>query len=165
MNSGWIGVMALGIALAGSSQQLNAGEPEKIGRDAVTLRKTLTEMGYVLNSPQAPSDPNVLSVQIGETPTAIVLGGCDKLKTNCTYMVLVSSFTNVVNPSDQWINEQNQEYDLMKFYRREDKTLGFTHGFVTGDLTRASLKSIFELWNTSANDVGQVALKAKLVTN
>jgi hypothetical protein len=145
---------------AGMAQTSNEGA--RLGRDIFTISAALKDIGLKPEDPVTADGTTTISVDIEGTPTTLILGGCNKLQSSCTYAVLISSYTDIINPSAEWIATQNTEFDLIKVSLREDKTLGFNHAFTTEGMTRDGLRSVLKFWSTSSNGLAEQAVKDKV---
>ena len=132
-------------------------------KSLVSLAKTLEMMGY-------PSEPSlsdggypILTIRTADTQTAIVFGGCEK-ETNCKYIVLVTSFTDVKSPPEAWLQKLNADYDLLKVALNEDKTLRISHGAIVEGLPVSSFRKILDEWVAAVTTVAKDAMTEKLVS-
>lgn len=154
--------------LAGAMLVLLAGAAhaeDNLATDPATLAKTLTEMGYKPGKTETIDGIPYFEADVDGTPTVFTFGGCSKLQLTCTYIVLTSSYSDVVEPPSEWLTKKNLDLDLVKLYTRDDKTLGFNHGFSTIGLSRVGLKTVLENWTSSANAIATDALSSKLIKN
>jgi hypothetical protein len=131
-------------------------------KDSTKFAATLKEMGYSVDASTTDTGAPQLVAKIGGLETSILLLGCTKGK-NCSHIFLSSSYADVVNPSDAWITEMNDNFDFLKVGRNPDKTLFFgTAHFVEG-LPRSALKTILEIWDGDTSALAEKAREAKLV--
>lgn len=132
--------------------------------DPASFAKALTGMGYK----PGPVDPNngapLIRVPIGDFETVFAFGGCTDGKA-CTYLLLVSRFTDLKNPPAAWVNARNAEYDLGKAWiDTDDGTLAFSMAAPTGGepLTTPMMRFMLDQWRAFVGGIAQSALKEKL---
>jgi hypothetical protein len=134
------------------------------GRDPAAFAKTLTDMGYSPTKLETSDDIPMFNAEISGTDTAFVFGGCVGGK-DCSYIALVSSFTDVSNPPTEWINRMNRDYDLGKLWINGDKNLSFSLVIPMGvePIPRGTLRFALEQWTAFVNTVADSARQEKLV--
>jgi hypothetical protein len=134
------------------------------GRDPVLFAKALSEMGYSPTAAKASDEIPMFNAEISGTDTTFAFGGCVGGK-DCTYVLLVSSFTDVANPPAEWINRINRDYDLGKLWINEDKNISFSLMIPMGVelIPRGTLRFSIEQWSAYISAVAASARDEKLV--
>ena len=132
-----------------------------IGVEApAALHAALQEMGYapdVLDLSGAPSTV----ITSNDSRYWVVLGGCTDKKA-CKTLMIGSTFTDVAASLD-WVNKQNESFDLLKVWLNDKKQLSYGVQVPTVGVTRPQLRALIDGLNTSAAQLGQDAIDAKLV--
>jgi hypothetical protein len=143
----------------------NAGTKDQTisAKSPGTLASNLTMMGYPSKQSKSETGNPILTIKTGDTETAIVFGGCEK-ELNCTYIAFVTSFTDVKNPPDSWLQKLNDEYDLFKVCLNEDKTVRISQGAVVEGLPISSFRTILDQWVAAIGTVARDAVKEKLIS-
>lgn len=131
-----------------------------------TIRALMTRWGYRPESMERSADgiPN-FEMTVGEIATVVAFGGCTDGR-NCTYIVLVANYTDVVNPPFEWLNARNNDYDLATVSRSELGILSIRTGIMLG--TQGIPEALFHDqlldWVTTCQSIASEALDAHLVT-
>jgi len=135
-------------------------------RDPAVIRALLGRWGYQPGPMETSSGgvPNFL-VTVDEIATAIAFGGCTAGR-NCTYVVFVSTYDDVVNPPWEWLNARNNDYDLVAVSRAEDGKLSVRGGVMLGTqgIAEALFREQLRDWATTNHSIAQEALDAHLAT-
>lgn len=154
----WIaaGLMVLG-AQAATAQVIDARNPANVS-------KAMAELGHKINPADNKGGYPMFTAEINGWNTAVVFGGCTG-NTNCKYMLLVSSFSDLTNPPADWINKVNADLDLGKVWVNEEKTLSFSQPVAIGEgqLQRDTLRYVLDQWGGIVRYLSKAATDAKLV--
>lgn len=139
-----------------------AAEPMMNAEDPAALVASLKEMGYAPDPIDVASDsPSTVITSSGSRYWA-VLGGCTG-KRDCDYLVLGSSFSDVVDPPAAWVAEQNKDFDTLKVWINDQKQLTYSASVLTTGLTRAQFRAVMDALTGSEAVLGNRASEAKLV--
>ena len=154
-----IPAIALAALLASSAH----GEAPKIGiADPAIFADQLRGMGYTVGPIESREGIPMTSTDIGGLSTVLTFGGC-KAGKNCTYLLLITSFSDVINPPAAWLNKTNADFDLVKVWTNSSGGATLSHAVVFGDgLPAATFARILEQWQLSAAGVAQSAVTAKI---
>lgn len=165
MNRFLLVALALAANVAAGSAVL-AAPAQVTARDPAALRALVGRLGYQPGALETSSGgvPNFL-VTIDEIATAVAFGGCTGGR-NCTYVVFVSTYEDVVNPPWEWLNARNNDYDLVAVSRAEDGTLSVRGGVMLGTqgISEALFHDLLRDWATTNHSIAQEALDAHLAT-
>ena len=146
--------------LAGAASA--AAEPMMNAQDPAGLYASLKEMGYAPDSVDTSSDSPTTVITSGGSRYWLVLGGCTA-KRDCDYLVVGSSFSDVVDPPTAWVAEQNKDFDLLKVWTNDQKQLTYSSALLTTGLTRAQFRAFMDALTGSESALGNHAAEAKLV--
>lgn len=149
---------AAGILAASSAQ---AAEPSMGASDPATLYASLQAMGCSPEPLSVAGAPSTIIVSQGQR-FWVVLGGCDEKKA-CKTLMVGATYTDVVNPPLDWINRQNESYDLIKVWINKERQLAYSAQMPTLGVTRPQFRTLVDSLTQSARQLGQDALEAKLV--
>lgn len=153
---------ALGLALAMIGTSTASAQPVSIKNPAAFVA-TLKAMGYAPGPlTNVETAPEVI-VQIGGFGSTLRLAGCDA-GTNCDYMTLILSFNDVVNPPMHWVQEMNDEFDLLRVGINENGQLYLFGAYVVEGLPQSELRRIFDYWSADTAAVGQEAVEGGYAT-
>jgi hypothetical protein len=145
--------------LAGAA---SAAEPMMNAQDPAALAASLKEMGYAPDPIDTASDSPSTVITSGGSRYWLVLGGCTN-KRACDYLVLGSSFSDVVDPPAAWVAEQNKDFDTLKVWTNDQKQLTYSASVLTTGLTRAQFRAFLDALTGSESVLGNRASEAKLV--
>lgn len=126
------------------------------------FQASLRQMGYDPEVSKSDDGHPVFKITRDGSSTAIVLGGCEN-GTACTYVAFVTSLTDVINPPAEWLQSVNDDFDLIKVVVNDDKTLRIAHSAVIEGLPVTSFRYLLDQWFAGVSEVGQKAIKDKLV--
>jgi hypothetical protein len=124
------------------------------------LHGALKDMGYAPEDLDMSGAPSTV-ITSNNSRYWVVLGGCTDQKA-CKTLMVGSTFTDVAASLD-WVNQQNESFDLLKLWLNDKKELSYSVQVPTAGLTRPQLRSLIDGLNTSAAQLGQDAIDAKLV--
>ncbi len=117
---------------------------------------TLKAMGYA-PSPIAKADTTPeFDITIEGFATTLRLQGCTAGK-DCKYMTLVASYSDVLNAPQDWMQQMNDEFDLLRVGTNEKGMLYMFGGYVVEGLPQKELKRIFDYWGADTAAIGQEA--------
>lgn len=128
-------------------------------KDPDVFVRQLAEMGYAPDTIDKQGNTVTMLAHLANGGLVVVLGGCVKNR-DCTYAVLVGSFTDVKNATPEWIAKMNLSYDLIKIWKNDEGNVTYSSSAVVEQLPRASLKQWIELVDQSSNELAQEAVKA-----
>ena len=154
-----IPAMVLAAMLASSAQ----AETPKIGiADPAAFVDQLRGMGYSVGALESRDGIPMTSADIGGISTVVTFGGC-KAGKDCSYLLLITSFSDVIDPPAAWLNKVNADFDLVKVWTNGSKTATLSHAVVFGDgMPPATFARILEQWQLSAAAVARSAVAAKI---
>lgn len=157
--------IVFGLSAVLCATALSAAETE-VGISAKSpnaLAERLAQMGYAAKPSKSDSGSPVLTIQTGDIQTAIAFGGCEK-ELNCTYIALVTTFTDVKSPPEAWLQKMNADYDLVKVSLNEDKTVRVSQGAIIEGLPVSSFRTLLDQWVAGASAVARDAVQEKLTS-
>ena len=143
---------ALLAAAAPGVEPINAHDP-------VVLEQQLREMGFEPDPFKLTETSANTVLHLSGGTLAVSLGGCTKGK-NCTYVVLVGSFNDILKPPADWVARMNVNYDLIKVWVRDDGKLAYSAGGIVDGIPRSVLRRWIERVEASSDDLGAEAVKA-----
>lgn len=150
------------VAAALWSAPTMAAEPALNAGNAAGLYTSLKDMGYAPTPIEIKPDIASTVITSNGSQYWLVLGGCTDKK-GCSYIVVGSSFTDVVEPPTAWLLDQNKDLDLIKVWLNDDKLLTYSASVLTADLTRTQFRAFVDTLIVSEVLLGQRAIEAKLV--
>ncbi len=124
------------------------------------LHTALRDMGFAPEELDLSGAPSTV-ITSNDSRYWVVLGGCSDKKA-CKTLMIGSTFTDVT-PSLDWVNKQNESFDLLKLWLNDKKQLSYSVQVPTAGLTRPQLRALVDGLNNSAAQLGQDAIDAKLV--
>lgn len=150
------------LALAGPAAYA-APEAAVSIKDPEAFAKTLREMGYTPEGmTEAPRMP-AMQIMVGDLPTRVTLGGCDKDRKNCTFLYISAIYGDVPNPPPEFVTRMNDMFDIIKVSTSADKDLFFNATHVMEGAPRSTLRLILDFWVKDAALLAEEAGKAGLV--
>ncbi|HEV2815891.1 MAG TPA: YbjN domain-containing protein [Allosphingosinicella sp.] len=163
MNKFMLATLALAAAAPApapaAAAQVTAGDP-------AAVRALVERWGYRPGPLETSSGgvPNFVAT-IDEIATAVAFGGCTGGR-NCTYVVFVSTYDDVVNPPWEWLNARNNDYDLVAVSRAETGHLSIRGGAMLGTqgIAEALFHDLLRDWASTNHSIAQEALDAHLAT-
>lgn len=143
------------------SAPLHAQAERPIGAETpAALHGALRDMGYAPEALDLSGAPSTV-ITSNDSRYWVVLGGCADKKA-CKTLMIGSTFTDVAPPLE-WVNKQNESFDLLKMWLNDKKQLSYAVQVPTAGLTRPQLRALVDGLNNSAAQLGQDAIDAKLV--
>jgi hypothetical protein len=127
-------------------------------KDASSFWSMLKTMGYQPTPLTDVDSAPEFDITIDGFVSTLRMVGCPARK-NCKYITLIGSYTDVINPPQSWIQQMNDEYDLLRV-GTEKKTgrLYMFGGYVIEGLPQSELRRIFDYWGADTAGVGQEAI-------
>jgi hypothetical protein len=158
--------LALAAALPAAAQNAPTDTTAATVRtaDPAAVAAALAAMGYRPGAVEPNGGAPLFKVDIADFDTAIVFGGCAN-GSDCRYLVLVSRFTDVLNPPADWVNAHNRDLDLGKLWVGDDGTLAFALAMPTGGepISVPTLRFVIEQWTGVIGTLSRAAIDAKLI--
>ena len=151
-------VTAAALALAAAQ---GGGDPPMNASDPATLEASLREMGYAPDPMDMSSDTPSTVITSGGGKFWVAMGGCDRRR-NCNYVVVGSTFNDVVDPPAAWLLEQNRDLDLIKVWLNDAKEVTYGSSILAHGLTRSQFRAFMEALIDSEGTLGRRAIEAKL---
>ena len=130
-------------------------------KDPKQFEVQLKEMGYAPEPFSAGTGTLETVLHLPNETLGVVLAGCTDGK-NCTYIVLLGSFTDLNDAPADWVAKMNANYDLIKVWVRNDKRLAYSAGAIVEGLPRSTFRAWIDNIVDSSNDLAAEALKAEL---
>ena len=152
-------MMATAMLLMAAAQA--GGDPPMNAADPAGLEASLREMGYAPEAMDMSSDTPSTVISSGGGKFWIAMGGCDRRRA-CAYLVVGSSFNDVIDPPLAWVNEQNRDLDLIKLWLNDSKELSYGTSMLTQGLTRGQFRATLDSLIDSEGTLGRRAVDAKL---
>ena len=132
-------------------------------RNPANFWSTLKAMGYaptpIANADKTPE----FDITIDGFATTLRLQGCTAGR-DCQYMTLVASFSDVMNAPSNWLQQMNDEFDLLRVGTNGKGQLYMFGGYVIEGLPRSELKRIFDYWAADTSAIGQEAIDGGYTT-
>ena len=107
------------------------------GRDPERLRALFERWGYQPRMTRPEGGP-VIWINVEGVRTAAGLGGCADDR-NCTYIILMAFHDDIVDAPWEWLNIQNNFFDVITLSRAANGILRVRTGFVIGRPGRAGI--------------------------
>ena len=89
----------------------------------------------------------------------VILAGCTDGK-NCGHIILIGSFSDLLDLPADWVAKQNADYDLIKVWTRADKRLAYSASGVIEGLPRSSFRAWIDRIVDATDDLATEAIKA-----
>lgn len=89
--------------------------------------------------------------------------GCDKGKA-CKYITLVASYSDILNAPAPWIQQMNDEFDLLRVGTNDSGQLYMFGAYVIEGLPERELRRILDFWAADTNEIGQEAISKGYTT-
>ena len=128
-------------------------------KDPKQFERQLQEMGY---------EPEPFGTGAGTVETVlhlpnetlgVILAGCTDGK-NCGHIILIGSFSDLLDLPADWVAKQNADYDLIKVWTRADKRLAYSAGGVIEGMPRSSFRAWIDKIVDATDDLATEAIKA-----
>lgn len=140
-------------ALAQSEPPIGIGDP-------AALHRALGAMGFAPEKLDLSGAPSTV-ITSNDSRYWVVLGGCTDKK-GCKTLMIGSTFNDAA-PTLDWINKQNESFDLLKVWRNDKGQLSYAVQVPTAGVTRPQLRALIDALNASSAQLAQDAIDAKLV--
>jgi hypothetical protein len=118
---------------------------------------TLKTMGYsptpITKADTAPE----FDITIEGFASTLRMQGCTAGK-DCKYITLVASYSDVVDAPQTWIQQMNDEFDLLRVGTNDTGHLYMFGAYVIEGLPQRELKRIFDYWAADTAGIGQEAI-------
>lgn len=152
------------IAAAAMSATAAAAQPVPMmnAEDPVKLHAAMTEMGYAPEPLSLGTAPSTV-ITLRGISYFVILGGCTDAKA-CKTVMIGSRYTDVVNPPLDWVNKQNEQYDLLKVWVNPNGDLGYAVQAPAEGMTRRNFRALIDGLLNSGTQLGKDAIEAKLVS-
>lgn len=132
-------------------------------KDAAGFRNTLSAMGYAPTAlAKADADPE-FDVDVDGFATTLRLQGCTAGR-DCKYMTLVASYSDVIDPPATWVQQMNDEFDLLRVGINDKRQLYMFGAYVVEGLPQSELRRIFDYWAADTQAIGQEAIDGGYTT-
>lgn len=126
-------------------------------KDATAFRGTLAAMGYTPTAMKNLDTTPEFDVTIDGFATTLRLQRCVAGK-DCKYMTLVASYSDVVNAPPAWVQQMNDEFDLLRVGSNDKGQLYMFGAYVIEGLPQSELKRIFDYWAADTAEIGEEAI-------
>ena len=132
------------------------------GRDPERLRALFERWGYRPRLTAAEGDP-VIWIDVEGIRTAAGLGGCANGR-NCSYILLLAFHDDIVDPPWEWLNVQNNFFDVITLSRAANGMLRVRTGFVIGrqGVPESTLRAVLADWASTNRSILRRAAEAGL---
>jgi len=124
---------------------------------------TLKAMGYGPGPLTKIDTTPEVDIAVNGFGTTLRLVGC-AAGADCKYVTLVASYSDVSNPPAAWVQEMNDEFDLLRVGINEKKQLYMFGAYVVEGLPRSELKRIFDYWVADTAAIGTEAIERGYTT-
>ena len=84
---------------------------------------------------------------------------------DCKYITLVASYSDVINPPASWVQQMNDEFDLLRVGVNDSKQLYMFGAYVIEGLPQAELKRILDFWASDTAAIGDEAIDGGYATD
>ena len=133
-------------------------------KDPAAFRNTLSSMGYAPTALTAADTTPEFDIDVDGFSSTLRMQGCSAGK-NCKYITLVASYSDVVNPPANWVQQMNDEFDLLRVGVNDRKQLYMFGAYVIEGLPQAELKRILDFWASDTAAIGDEAIDAGYATD
>ena len=143
-------------AVSAQEAIVSAADPE-------SLRAQFSGWGYQPTAMTVDGGIPIFTANISGVRTVIVFGGCTAAR-NCNHIVLLATYSDVVNPPYDWLNRQNFDFNLVTVMRNENGLLNLRSGVILGNGVRTStLRFAIQDWIAVNGEVTRRAREAGIV--
>jgi hypothetical protein len=118
---------------------------------------TLKAMGYEPGPLSKVDTQPEVDIKVDGFSTTLRLQGC-AAAADCKYMTLVASYSDVIDPPASWVQQMNDEFDLLRVGVNDKNQLYMFGAYIVEGLPRTELKRIFDYWASDTSAVGQEAI-------
>lgn len=118
---------------------------------------TLRAMGYAPTPITKADTTPEFDVTIDGFVSTLRMQGCSAGK-DCKYITLVASYSDVVDAPQAWIQQMNDEFDLLRVGTNESGNLYMFGAYVIEGLPQRELKRIFDYWAADTAGIGKEAI-------
>ncbi|HMO75167.1 MAG TPA: hypothetical protein PKD99_04410 [Sphingopyxis sp.] len=125
-------------------------------KDPAAFRATLDRMGYAPTPLQKADTTPEFDIEIDGFATTLRLQKCEAGR-NCGYMTLVASYSDVLHAPQAWVQQMNDEFDMLRIGTNDRGQLYMFGAYVVEGLPQRELKRIFDYW---AADTAAIAEEA-----
>jgi hypothetical protein len=133
------------LALCAAGAVRAAEPPNLVLKDATTVVSTLKDMGHAADVlPDDKGKPSTnIRLQTKSGPVLLVLGGCSATEA-CSYLVIVSIYTDIINVNPAFVARLNGILDLAKVVTNDAGQVQINWGVYTGraGIPRSMLQEI-----------------------
>lgn len=133
-------------------------------KDPAAFRNSLSAMGYAPTPLTKADTVPELDVEIEGFATTLRLQGCTAGK-DCKYITLVASYSDVLTPPATWVQQMNDEFDLLRVGINEKGQLYMFGAYVIEGLPQVELKRIFDFWASDTAAIGDEAIENGYTTD
>ena len=147
----------LGPAAPAQAQALlNARNPE-------TVRAQFEAWGYRPTALENLEGVPSFSATIENLVTNIAFSGCTNGR-DCNSLLLLATYSDVLNPPYEWLNARTYEYDLVAAMRGEDGLMILRSTVMVGPdgIPASTLRAAIDQWLAANDDVSRDAIAAGL---
>jgi hypothetical protein len=132
-------------------------------QDPQALRALFDRWGYQPEPVSMTDGHPLIRMNVDGVATVVGVGGCTDGRA-CTYIVLIAVYDDVVNPPFEWLNAQNNDYDLVTATRSDEGMLSLRAGITLGTagIPEATLRAALADWVAANNEIAQRAVQAGL---
>lgn len=158
MKTWMAGMTLLACASAAPAQQIvSTSEPTAVAAVAgiLGLKPALIEER---------GDNVLYSFEMEELPGVLVFGQCTDNR-SCNYLMLVTTFNDLINPPSEWVSAHNMNLDLGKLWVNENGTLSYAVPVPTGgqDVPAAVMRFAFDQWAAVGRTIATSAIEQGLI--
>jgi len=162
MNKLLLAALALA-ANAAAGGGASAAPAQVTAQDPEALRALFTRWGFSPNPLEVHEGTPSFAVRIDEVATAIGFGGCTNNR-DCADVVLITGYADITNPPFEWLNEQNNYYELVTLTRDERGALQIHMAILLQPegISEALFRNHVEEWVAANRAIAQRAIDAHL---
>lgn len=125
--------------------------------DPAVFRAKLQAMGYAPGPLTKKDSVPEFEIEVDGFGTTLRMQGCDKGKA-CKYITLVASYSDILNAPAPWIQQMNDEFDLLRVGTNDSGQLYMFGAYVIEGLPERELRRILDFWAADTNEIGQEAI-------
>lgn len=125
--------------------------------DPAAFKAKLDAMGYAPGAIAKADTVPEFDIEVDGFGTTLRMQGCDKGKA-CKYITLVASYSDVINPPQDWVQQMNDEFDLLRVGTNESGQLYMFGAYVLEGLPQRELQRILDFWAADTAAIGQEAI-------
>ena len=161
----WCQALLSGLLFAGAAHAKPPAAALISAQSIPNFVKQMEAMGFKISDLEQDGSPPSFGTEIDGHPTNVLFGGCTEGKA-CKYVLLLTSFSDIVNPPPEFLNHINRDYDMIGVFKNDRDKLAVQHGIVLGTdgIPITTFRKALEYWSSDLDGISDDAIKAGIVT-